>query len=131
MLEHLMLELILTLERRERMVASLAKEFDGTRSSKGTETVNNLGSIAFELLQCASGDGESHLEFAVAFFNGIQQQLIHRNITLLGDAPQDGTIHEIVVIMRVLADIEKAEHAETVGLMYLEIETKLFHKLLI
>ena len=125
-----MAELVLALERGKRVVAGLAEEFHVTCRSQGPEAVDDLWGIALELLEGASRDGEGHLELAFAFLDRLQKKVIHRKIAPGRNAPQYGAVHEVIVIMRILPDVEKPEYAQAVRLMYLEIETKLFHTLL-
>ena len=112
------------------MVAGLAEEFHVTCRSQGPEAVDDLWGIALELLEGASRDGEGHLELAFAFLDRLQKKVVHRKIAPLGHPAQDSPVGEVIVIMRILPDVEKPEYAQAVRLMYLEIETKLFHTLL-
>ena len=41
------------------------------------------------------------------FLDKIQQEAVHRKITLLRYSPEDGPIGKIIIIMRILTYIEK------------------------
>ena len=121
-------ELIVAAEGNQGMVVCFAQKLHAAGFREFPEALRNLGSIAVELFQCTAGNGKSHLEPAIRLPDSIQQQRIRGKITLLGDASQDGPVDEIVIIMRILSYVEESENPEPVRLMYLEIETKLFHK---
>ena len=100
------------------MVIRLAEELDAARRGQGAEAVDHVRGEALELLQGGTGDGERHLELA--------QLGVHRQIALLGDAPEDGPVGEVVIVVRVLADIEESVEPEPGGLMDLEIQADAF-----
>ena len=51
----------------------------------------------------------------------VQQGLVHWKITLLGDPVKDGPVGEIIIVMGILADIEKTVQPQPGRLMDLEI----------
>ena len=123
-----MLELRMGRERCERVIISLSEEFDAARRRKAAEAVDHFRGIAVELLEGGSGDGECYLESALALLDGLKQELVHGEIALLGYPFEDGPVGEIVIIMRVLADIEEPVKSESCRLVYLEVQTNaLFH----
>ena len=121
-LEHLVLELLLGGQGRQRVVVGLAEEFHAAGVGQLAEALDHLGGIAVELLQGGAGDGEGQLELALVLLDSLEQQLVHRQIALLGDALEDRPVGEIVIVMGVLADIEETVKAETGGLMDLEVQ---------
>ena len=105
------------------MVVGLGKELHATCRSKFLETVEHLRTVAVKLLESGSGDGECHLECSLLLFNLLEKKLIHRKIAFLGYPAEDGTVGEIVVVVRVLTYVEKPVLSQTVGLMDLKIQT--------
>ena len=88
------------------------------REEYETERVNERN---FEH-QGRTRDGESQLELALVLLDGLEQELVHRQIALLGDTLEDRPVGEIVVVVGVFTDIEKSVKAEAGGLMDLEIQ---------
>ena len=105
------------------MGIGLGKEFDAAGFGEGLETVEDFGSVAFELLDGHAGDGERHLEGSVMAEDQVVQHLVGRQVAALCDTAHDGPVGEIVEIVVVIADVEEAELTQTVGLMDLEVET--------
>ena len=122
MLEDLVTELRLAGEGGQGAVVGLAQEFHLAGFRQGLETGDHFRSEALELLQGAAGDGIGDLEFALALPDQVQHELVHGQVTLLGDAAEDGPVGKVIVIMGVFADIEKSVQAEPGGLMDLEIQ---------
>ena len=104
------------------MIIGLCQEFHLAGGGQGLEALDHIRGEALELLQGAAGDGIGNLELAFVLFDELQHELVHREVALLGDAAQDGAVGKVVVIVRILADIEKAVQAEPGGLMDLEIQ---------
>ena len=55
-----------------------------------------------------------------------QEQFIHRKIALLGNPAENGPVGKVIVIMRILADIEEAVKTEAGRLVHLEIQANIF-----
>ena len=53
----------------------------------------------------------------------VVQEPVGRQVAAFRDAAHDGTVGEIVQVVIVVADIEKAELAQPVGLVDLEVKT--------
>ena len=125
---HLVLELGVGCERSKRVVIGLAEELDASRSREAAEAVDHLRSVAVELLKRGTGDGERHLERSLALLDSLEEEFIHREVALLGYPLEDGPVGEVVIVMRVLADIEEPVQSESCRLVYLEVQTyTLFH----
>ncbi len=89
------------------MIICFAKELHASCIGQCLEAVDHFRSISVELLESGTGNGESHLERALVFLDKIQQEAVHRKITLLRYSPEDGPIGKIIIIMRILTYIEK------------------------
>ena len=125
---HLVLELSVGCERSERVVIGLAEELDASRSREAAEAVDHLRSVAVELFKRGTGDGERHLERSLALLDSLEEEFIHREVALLGYPLEDGPVGEVVIVMRVLADIEEPVQSESCRLVYLKVQTyTLFH----
>ena len=105
------------------MVVGLGKELHATCRSKFLETVEHLRAVAVELLESGSCDGECHLECSLLLLYLLKKKLIHRKIALLSYSAENGTVGEVVIVMRVLTYVEKPVLSQTVGLMDLKIQT--------
>ena len=125
-LDHLVEEFRRGGHRREGMVIGLAEELHATRLRQGAETVDHLRRIALELLQHRTGEREGHPELAAAEADLLQQERIHREIALLGDAAQDGPVGKVVIVVGVLPHIEETVQAQPGGLVDLEIHANAF-----
>ena len=122
-LEHLMLELGLGRKGCERMVIGLAEELHAAGLGQCAEAVDDLRSVAVELLERRTSDGEGDLELALLLLDSIEKDLVHGEVALLGDPLQDGPVGVVVIVVRVLSDIEETIEAQPCGLMDLEIQT--------
>ena len=105
------------------MVVCLGEELHATRPRELLETLDNLGSITVELLQHGAGQGEGHLEFALRGLDGVEKDIVHRQIALACDPLQDGPVGEVIVVVRVFTNIEEPVLPEPCRLMDLKIQT--------
>ena len=108
MLEYLIFELQRTAYRRERVIISLAKEFHTACFCQFLKALQHLRSIAIELLERTSRNGERYLERTIGSLDGLQEGFVHRQVTLLSHSLKDGPIREVIIIMRIFAYIEKS-----------------------
>ena len=122
MLLHLVDELRLGGQGGQGVVVCLAEELHAAGLGQLAEALDHFGSVAVELLQDRTGDGEGQLEFALALGDRLEQQLVHRQIALLRDALEDRAVGEIIIIVGVFADIEKSVKAQAGRLVDLEIQ---------
>ena len=118
-----MVELGLGREGCERMVIGLAEELHAAGLGQCAEAVDDLRSVAVELLERRTSDGEGDLELALLLLDSIEKDLVHGEVALLGDPLQDGPVGVVVIVVRVLSDIEETIEAQPCGLMDLEIQT--------
>ena len=119
--EHLVAEFGLRSQRGQGVVIGLGQEFHAAGIGQGAERINHFGGIALKLLQHAAGERKSHLECPFLLLDDIQQQLVHRQIALLCHPLEDGPVGKIVIVVGILADIEKPVQAQPRGLVDLEI----------
>ena len=104
------------------MIISFAEELGASRVRKLAETVNDFRCISLELLQCRTAYGESHLECALVLIYEFKQELVHRKIAQVSHSLENGPVREVIIIMRILADIEKPVTSQSGRLMDLEIQ---------
>ncbi len=130
MLLHLMLELTEIGKRGEGVVICLSEEFHTACLRKLTEAVQHIRSVSLKLLQGGASDRERHLEGPSVLFDEVQQEIVHRNIASLGYPAEDGPVSEIVIVVGILADVEKSVLSQSRRLMNLKIQTDvLFHNI--
>ena len=104
------------------MIIGFGQEFHLAGFRQGLEAGNHLRAEALELLQGAAGDGIGDLELALVLIDKLQHLLVHGQVALLRYAAQDGAVGKVIVIVGILADIEKSVQAEPGGLMDLKIQ---------
>ena len=125
---HLLLEVLLRGERRQRVGVGFGQELHASRVGQLAERREHLGRIGPHLLDGDARDRERAAEAAFVFADQLQQQGIHRQIAAAGDLLHDRTVLQIIQVVVVLAHAEEAVTLQTPGLMHLEIETNGFHR---
>ena len=104
------------------MIICLAEELHAAGVRKLAEAVDHFRSISLELLEGGSGDGECHLERSLVLLHEVEKEAVHRKVALLGNPSEDGTVGEVIVVMRILAYVEEPVKPESGRLVNLEIQ---------
>ena len=120
---YLVAELGFGAQRSQGVVIGFGQELDAAGGGQRLEAVENLRAEALELVQGGAGNGIGNLEFALMFLDEFQHELVHREIALLRDTACNRAVGEVIIVMGILADIEKSVQAQPHGLMDLEIQT--------
>jgi len=89
------------------MVIGFPEDFNAAGCDKGLEALEHIRGIALELLEGGAGNREGNAELPATLLDCVQKKLIHRKIALLGNAPQNRPVGEIIIIMGIFPDIEE------------------------
>ncbi len=124
---HLAYEFIVVFERGEGVGVGAGKEFHASRIGQLLELVDEFRHVKLQLFDGCPRDADGAFERAVAFAYHFKQGIGHRHITLLCETGDDVVVCEIIIIVVVVAYVEKAVTFQTERLMDIEIETNRFH----
>ena len=100
-------------------------EFAGI--GKFLENIDKLRYILFALFKSDTCYRDCATEFAFALFNHAQQALCCGNITALSNACDDVIVGKVVIVVMVVAYVEKAVAFQAERLMYLKVKADGFH----
>ena len=118
---HLLHEILLRRERSERVRIGLGQKLHASRLGQSAERVEHLGSVGAELLHGRARYRERAAERPLVLLDELQQERIHRQITLARHLLHDRAIGEIVQIVVILADVEESVNLQTPRLVHLKI----------
>ena len=114
-------------ERSQRMVVGLGQEFHFTCVGQFFEDIHKFGHILLALLERNACDGDGTAEFTVGVLDHFQQALCGGDVAAVGNAGDYVVVGKIIVIVMVVAYVEKAVAFQAERLVNLEIEANRFH----
>ena len=108
------------------MGVGLCEELHASGLSQCLETLHHFRSESLELLYGSAGNGEGHLELLAVCLDEVGNHAVHREVAPGRNAAHNGAVFKIVKIMIVGADVKETVKSQSVGLMYLEVQTNAF-----
>ena len=103
----LSLELVLVIQRRERMCVRLAEKLHRTCVNKFLETVNHLRRILLQLLQKDSRNRECDLELTICVLYHLQQSPVRWQITVVCKIPHRVLVGKVIIVIMVRTNLEE------------------------
>ena len=120
-------ELLRGIQKRQRMVVRLGKQFHASGGHQFPEALDDFRRVGLELIERRSGNGETDLEPAVVFADQLEQKRVHGQVAFTGHLQHDAAVRVLVLVKGVHADVEKGVVPQPVRLVDLKIETKCRH----
>ena len=124
-------KLVGIVHRCKRVRIWCSQKLYAARLGQFLERIDHFGSIAFELLQGQSRYGKRHFEFAVRTFNHLQQCTIGFQVAQVGVLTHSRFVGIVVVIVVVVANVEKTVAFQIRPLMYAKNKIDCFHSMMI
>jgi hypothetical protein len=109
------------------MVVCFIDEFYASRVGKSLETVQNIHSVIFKLIDEGTRYGIGNPEISPVPPDQIQHDPVGGEITFFGDFMEDQSVFIFIFVIMVMIDIEKSIVPQSTGLMDLEIKTDTRH----
>jgi hypothetical protein len=86
------------------------------------ERIEHLRGIKPELVNYNTRQGEGNFKLSLVFPKQVKKYPVCRQVTVGSYLPEDGLIHEVIIIIMLMSHLEKAITPESERLMNLEIE---------
>ena len=123
---NLVLETFFVAQRTQTMAIWLCHELSLTGLGNLRQQINHFRSILLKHLYCNSRERECRTERSVSLTH-LQNSVQRRNVATLCSLANGTLVLIIIIIIVILADIKETISLQVHWLMYLEIQTNLFH----
>ena len=117
----LILEILLRRESCQRVRVGLGQQLYATGVDQCAERIEHLWSVSLELLNNRTCERECHTECTLVLLDELQKERVHWQVALACNLEHNCTIGQIVKVVVILADVEKAVGLQSPRLMYLKI----------
>ena len=126
---NLLTEALLIADGSQTVAVGLCKELHALCLGQLLQKVDHLGGVLLQHLDGGAGKRESHLE-ALVLLRHIKHGGKCGDVTVARSLLNGALVLVVIVVVMILADVEEAIPLQVDGLMYLEIQTNLFHCLI-
>ena len=111
------------------MLAGLAQELDVAALGECDERIEGFRHPLAQLSDDCAGQRERTTKLAVGALNGIEQHLVHRDVTALRNTLGDQLVERRIPVVETTRLVSRQEFLQPVRLMNLKVEDDIDHKI--